>query len=257
MTPVKLSISKTIKFQIAAYVREVCELLGSFRYSRPALDDLDKKLEKYLGYRNGFFIEAGANDGYAQSNTYYLEKRHGWTGVLVEPIPELFEKCKLIRKKSTIYNCALVENSATNSVVMRYANLMSLVNGVFQDSGDEEKHINDGLSVQNIGKSYEIQVSSVTLESILDGYCSKKIDFMSLDVEGYELDVLKGMNLDKYRPEYILIETHQVEAVNNLLQPYYQFVEALSQHDYLYKAIPGMDIAKNCNNNSAGREDSP
>ena len=42
---------------------------------KPALNGLDNKLEGYLNYKNGFFIEAGANDGYSQSNTNYLEKK--------------------------------------------------------------------------------------------------------------------------------------------------------------------------------------
>ena len=52
--------------------------------SRPALNDLDRKLEKYLNYRDGYFIECGANDGYSQSNTYFLEKKLNWRGLLVE-----------------------------------------------------------------------------------------------------------------------------------------------------------------------------
>ena len=49
----------------------------------------DKKVLKYLPTAPGFFIEAGANDGLKQSNTFYLESRRGWRGLLVEPIPEL------------------------------------------------------------------------------------------------------------------------------------------------------------------------
>ena len=52
--------------------RRVFELLGSDRFSRPSQHDIDRKIQKYLPQRNGFFIEAGANDGYSQSNTYYL-----------------------------------------------------------------------------------------------------------------------------------------------------------------------------------------
>jgi hypothetical protein len=57
------------KLRGAAY-----EFAGSGRYSRPALNDLDNKLNRYLTRRHGVFIEAGANDGSTQSNTCYLEK---------------------------------------------------------------------------------------------------------------------------------------------------------------------------------------
>lgn len=65
---------------------------------RPSINNLDRKLAKYLDFREGFFIEAGANDGYAQSNTYFLEKKRGWHGLLIEGIPELYKTCKFFEK---------------------------------------------------------------------------------------------------------------------------------------------------------------
>ena len=57
-------------------------------------NNLDIKLEKYLNFSNGFFIELGAHDGITQSNTYYYEKNKNWRGVLIEPTPKLFKMCK-------------------------------------------------------------------------------------------------------------------------------------------------------------------
>ena len=54
---------------------------------------LDKKLEKYLNYDNGFFIELGANDGKTQSNTLYFERYRNWNGILIEPSPNNYLKC--------------------------------------------------------------------------------------------------------------------------------------------------------------------
>ena len=82
-----------LKHKVRKYWRSLFEFFGSDRYSRPALNDIDHKLEEYLPYKNGFFIEVGANDGFAQSNTYYFEKLRGWKGVLIEPIPDLYAKC--------------------------------------------------------------------------------------------------------------------------------------------------------------------
>ena len=75
--------------------RTICEYFGIARYSRPALNDIDRKLEKYLDFEEGFFVEAGANDGFNQSNTYYLEKIKKWSGILIEPIPDLYNKLKI------------------------------------------------------------------------------------------------------------------------------------------------------------------
>ena len=62
--------------------------------SRPALHGMDRKLDELLDRDGGFFVEAGGNDGYTQSNTYWLERFRGWRGILVEPMPELYEMCR-------------------------------------------------------------------------------------------------------------------------------------------------------------------
>lgn len=69
------------------------------------LEELDRKLEKYLNYNNGFFIELGSNDGVEQSNTYYFEKYKNWSGILIEPILHKYLDCKKNRssKNKLIY----------------------------------------------------------------------------------------------------------------------------------------------------------
>jgi FkbM family methyltransferase len=208
-----------------------------FRTSRPALGSLDRKLAKYLSCPGGFFIEAGANDGYTQSNTYYLEKKLGWGGLLIEGIPELFQKCRETRPGSRVVHCALVSPDFADATVrMHFANLMSVVDGAMKTAEAQQAHIEDGLDVQHLDRSYTVDVPARTLESVLDETPRPpEIDFFSLDVEGHELDVLKGLNVDKYRPKYILVEARFFEDVNAFLAKRYDLVEQLSHHDYLYR----------------------
>jgi len=217
--------------------RKLCESVGIARYSRPTLNGLDRKLEKYLDYRNGFFIEAGANDGYSQSNTYYLEKLKGWSGILVEPIPDLYKKCKKLRTRSICVNCALVSGDCLKETVeMHYAGLMSLVDGALKDKEAEMKHIEQGLKCQGIKKSYALCVPTRTLGSILDEYNIRSIDLLSLDVEGWELEVLKGLDLNRWRPQYMCIEARFRREIEEYIAPYYEIVEELTDMDVLYKA---------------------
>ncbi len=220
--------------------RRLFELAGSRRYSRPGLNGLDARLAPYLGFQGGFFIEAGANDGYSQSNTYYLERYQGWSGVLVEGIPELYDRCRRLRRGSRVYQCALVGPDFPDaSVPMHYANLMSVVDGSLKTSRAQDEQIRGGLQVQKLAATYTVAVPARTLASILDGLPQPvHIDFLSLDVEGAELGVLSGLNLDKYRPTYILVEATFFDEVDAYLRPHYVLVEPLSHHDYLYKSRP-------------------
>jgi FkbM family methyltransferase len=202
------------------------------------LDGLDRRLEKYLDFDGGFFIEAGANDGVAQSNTYYFERFRGWTGVLVEPIPELAKRCAANRRNSVTVNAALVgpEHVArSNTIDMIHCNLMSLVKGALGSEERDREHIQAGEQVQGI-RSFDITVRSSTLDAILAELNPRRIDLFSLDVEGYELEVLKGFDLARYRPEYLLIESIFTKAaLDAYLAGRYLCIDRLSGHDWLYK----------------------
>ncbi len=226
-----------MKSELKTILRKISESFGNPTFSRPSLNNLDRKLEKYLNFQNGFFIEVGANDGYNQSNTYYLEKFLGWRGILVEAIPSLYEKCKFTRSHSSVYNYALVSQEFTNSFVeMHYANLMSVAEGSLKNSESQKKHLEDGLKCQGLAESYTVKVPAIALETILNEIpYLPTIDFFSLDVEGSELDVLMGLNLEKYQPRYILVEARFFDEIHSFLTPLYDLVEQLSYHDFLYR----------------------
>jgi FkbM family methyltransferase len=228
---------ETLKQPFRALRRRIYEQLGNPKYSRPSLHDLDQKLAKYLNYSDGFFIEVGANNGYNQSNTYFLERMLNWHGVLVEAIPDLYQQCKRERRQSSVYNYALVANDYTKPVIeMHFVDVMSVVEGALKTPEAQADHIQTGLEVTKLKQTYRLQVPTRTLESILDELPDlPEIDFFSLDVEGYELNVLHGLNLRKYRPKYILVEARYFDEVNEFLSDSYDLIEQMSYHDYLYR----------------------
>ena len=215
------------------------ETFGLKWYSRPALNDIDRKLEKYLDWEGGFFIEAGANNGFTQSNTYFLERFKRWRGILVEPMPQLYEKCVKERPLAMVFNCALVSNDhKEKNITMFYSNLMSIVKGSRKSEAADIQHLQKGISVQkDVVRTFEVEVSARTLTSILEETGVDKVDFVSLDVEGFELSVLQGLDLDKYRPKYLLIEADFKDEIDSHLSSFgYQEVDRLSYHDVLYKS---------------------
>ena len=220
-------------------------LLGRLRRSlsreKPAsfaLNGLDLKLAARLGHpRHGFFIEAGANDGLAQSNTLYFERYLGWRGLLIEPIPVLAEACRRNRPKDIVENAALVPfGFAGDTIEMRYCNLMSLVKGGMRSAAEERDHIAAGCEVQQVA-SYELVVPACTLQSILDRHGIGAADLVVLDVEGFEAKVLQGIDFDRFTARNLLIEARYRDDVEAVLAGRYVPVATLSHHDVLYRSI--------------------
>ena len=216
--------------------RIVFEFFGNPAFTpKPSLGLLDDKLEKYLNFKGGVFIEAGANDGISQSNTYYLENGRKWTGLLVEAIPELYLKCKAERKRSRVFNCGLVaSNHPKATITMHFANLMSVAEGAMPP-GEMQDHLQFGIECQQLAGTYEVEVPAVTLAALIERCGIRQIDFLSLDVEGGEAGVLDGLDLRVNRPTFILVEARYFNEVNELLTSHeYLQIEQLSHHDFLY-----------------------
>jgi FkbM family methyltransferase len=199
------------------------------------LNELDVKLEQYLDFDRGVFIEAGANDGIAQSNTLYFEKYRRWRGLLIEPIPELAAACRRNRRRCLVEHAALVPfDHPTSTIEMRFCNLMSVVRGGMKSPDEEEEHVRLGCELQGV-ESRVVQVPTQTLTSILDRHGLRQIDLFSLDVEGFELSVLRGLDFDKYRPRFLLVEARYRQEIDQFLDPLYRPVAELSVHDVLYQ----------------------
>ena len=211
------------------------ELLGQ---PYTALYAMDKKLEKYIGFKDGTFIEAGANDGIAQSNTYFLEKKLGWRGLLVEPIPKYYRMCRQVRKAKTV-NCALgpFESDGAELDILS-GGLMSIpttVTDKYLHGRSVQEHAAFGAREFGSRAPQLIRAKIRALSNLLDELDIQKIDFFSLDVEGFELEVLKGLDMNRHRPEFILIETEQLDEVSGFLSPHYKLIDSLSHHDFLFR----------------------
>lgn len=214
--------------------RPIYELFGSDRWSHLALNDLDQKLKKHLDFENGTFIEAGANDGLSQSNTYWFERFRGWRGMLIEAVPDQAQRCRRNRPRAEVINVALVADPDLKTIRINAAHLMAFIPGSRQPQ-EEDARVRLAMDVQRLESVPQIEVPATTLEAILDRHTGGSIDFFSLDVEGYEIPVLRGMNPDRHRPGLILVETTQLDEVLAALKGYYRVIDKLSHHDYLLK----------------------
>ena len=210
------------------------------------LNNLDKKLLKWVDFKNGFYVELGANDGIAQSNTKHFELFNGWRGVLIEPTPHKFKELKRNRsRRNSFFNCACVSFSfPKNEIELLYSNLMTVA---LQGENDLANRVNHALAGEKFLKnsgSYKFMAQARSLQDILEeSGAPQAIDLMSLDVEGSELEVLKGIDFKRYSFRYILVETRSLEEVKDYLEEKgMRFEEQLSHHDYLFSRIEPLAV---------------
>ena len=200
-----------------------------------ALNKLDLKMEPYLkDIEDGFYIECGANDGVRQSNTLYFNQKYNWKGLLVEPNPGLFLECVKNRPNDIVENYALVDFSYQEKEIKGHFQFTDYVNGLMGQCT-----VNNPLSAWNLhDPSLAISVNAITLNELLIKHKINKIEFFSLDVEGYEMFVLNGINFEMFRPKFILVENYLEDRkkpiIDFMTSKNYTKIEELSDGDTLY-----------------------
>lgn len=155
--------------------------------------------------KNGFYVDVGAYQPKKFSNTYFYYKK-GWSGINIDAKPgsmELFRKQRPrdinleigISKEEKKLDFYIFKESAYNTF---------------------SKELADSCIKKGILFDKKAEVNTLRIESVLDKYLSKnkKIDFISIDVEGLDFEVLESNNWDKYKPRYILAEMHNFDIEN-------------------------------------------
>jgi len=157
----------------------------------PADAEARLKLD-FLGSANGrYFVEVGANQPHALSQTWELEQR-GWTGVLIEPQPELANRLRRERTAQVFAVACSSRASSGSSMTLHLAGPHS--------------SFDSNLNLAKVKPHGSISVPLLSLDEILLAAGAAQIDFMSIDVEGHELEVLDGFDLPRWRPRLLLIE---------------------------------------------------
>ena len=177
--------------------------------------------------KKGFFIEFGASNGYDLSNTYLLEKKYNWIGILVEPLPAWHSDLRKNRNCTIDTRCLWSSsNQNLEFIDVKEKELSTIKIFANSDSHSELRK-----------KSSTIKVKTVSLIDLLKFHNAPKIiDYMSVDTEGSELDILKDFPFDNYKFNFISIEHNYGQNREKLKELLYKngyktFLNNLSKWD--------------------------
>jgi FkbM family methyltransferase len=153
----------------------------------------DLWLADYFGDRNrGFYVDVGAFDPFNASNTLLFYRR-GWFGINIEPVPAAFARLHHFRRRDINIGVAIDESAGQASFI---------VDGPFSGL-DAEGHL------WRSRERPRIVVPTLPLASVLQEHClTAEIDFLDVDCEGRELQVLRSNDWERFRPQIVLLEVH-------------------------------------------------
>ncbi|MFT0861688.1 FkbM family methyltransferase [Ancylobacter sp. G4_0304] len=168
------------------------------------------------GYkRGGFFVEFGATDGVKLSNSYLLETEYGWNGICAEPNPELFRQ--LQQNRSCITSPACIGGVTGQEVEFILADAF----GGIAEYAQDDPHAERREAFRQDGRV--MHVTTVSLDDFLVQHnAPREIDFMSIDTEGSEYEILSHFPFDRWRIRLMTIEHNRTpmrEKIQQLLEP--------------------------------------
>lgn len=171
-------------------------------------DNQDKFINQvfFRNRKKGFFIDIGAHNGVTFSNSCFFEKQLGWDGLCVEPIPEVFQALKNNRTCKLENACITDEDKeVTFTRISGYGEMLSGITDKYDPRHLER--IKRTIDEQGGGVE-EIKVKGVRLDSLIEKYNIRSVDFLSVDTEGNEWPIIQTIPFDKIQPKLILVENN-------------------------------------------------
>jgi FkbM family methyltransferase len=190
----------------------------------------DLWLDAFFGGRShGFFVDVGAYDGVNLSNSYHFEQL-GWTGVLVEPDPRKADQCRGSRPRSLVFQCAAVGSPEMSEITFFQVE----AGEVYSTTKLTDSHAAriSGMGLQPTA----LTVPARTLDSMLEEAGTSSVDFVSIDVEGAEMEVLRGFDIERWKPAVVIIESNtkirSADIRNYFVSHGYAYRDSIDVNDF-------------------------
>lgn len=199
----EVGLGKFLKAGVAEIYRKIIREYVCNSYSQ---NWEDREIDKLLNFsKKGFYVEIGAFDPKRLSNCFRFYKR-GWMGVVVEPNPEVANRFLTKRPRDKFVNAGI---GIDNGYLDYFKYLIPALNTFSKKAVLENNK--KGFNVDSIEK-----IKILAVKDFLDKYVDKKIDFLSIDTEGLDFEILKNWDW-KYKPKVLCVEKDNDKRIEKLL----------------------------------------
>ena len=180
---------------------------------------------------NGFFVEFGATDGVLLNNTWLLEKYFGWKGICAEPNPKFLNSLKNNR------SCTISDKCVFSISNQRVEFVLADVYGGIKNFGNDDSHKDKRDAYANNGQTIEVETISL-VDLLKEHNAPFEIDYLSIDTEGSEFEILNAFDWEVYSIKCITVEhnyTPMRQKIRNLLTSKGYKCEEANFDDWYFK----------------------
>jgi len=163
--------------------------------------------------RDGFFLDVGCAWPIRASNTYYLEKHLGWRGIGIDALAGYAPGWKRERPDSRFFSYLVTDQSNQVETFFMAPN---------PGLSSTDREVASGGTFGAKVEPEEVKIETTTLDDLLDREGVTKIDLLSMDIEGHEPKALAGFDIERFRPELVVIEGQVVAANEDEVQDYFE-----------------------------------
>lgn len=221
-----LPFTIAVRILVTFLLKKILRIPINFYFSQTGEDII---LSTLIPDDNGFYIDVGCNEPIEKSNTFIFYLK-GWKGITIDANEELIKKHRRIRKLDTPI-CAAVSNTSKSVTFYKSkANAASTIDEDYYTENRERWYYDEQQTLH-----------TKTLTEILDTNLQNgtTIDLLTVDVEGVDLQVLQGLDFNKYRPKIIIVEAHDFSIADKENHPVYKH---LSINNYQLHAFATMNL---------------
>ena len=171
--------------------------------------------------RNGYFVEFGASNGFDLSNSYLLEKDFGWNGILAEPAKRFHAELEKNRSCHIETDCVWRDSNS----VLNFNEVDNAVLSTISAFNDSDYH----RSSRKEGTTYDVHTISL-IDLLIKYNAPRTIDYLSIDTEGSEYEILRNFDFDLYQFNVITCE-------HNFTSRREEILKLLTDRGYLRKFV--------------------